>query len=91
MNFLAWSLALLTMMMALTESVHFFSATICRQKAWLSGTILQTRTLLYGSKTTEQSFDRACHLYVTRKTSITWQRLPGVSNHHFQLPLKGQL
>jgi hypothetical protein len=91
MNLLAWLLSLTLLTIALKESVDFFSATLCRQKAWLISTELQTRSLLDSPKAVETSFNPKCQLQVTRRASVSWQRVGSQEKHLFYLPLKGKL
>jgi hypothetical protein len=91
MNILAWVLSITILFMALEESVVFFSATICRQKAWLKATELQTRALLFEAKPFESLYLASCQQLVIRRQYITWQKVSGGPKHLFELPLKGQL
>lgn len=92
MNFLAWFLALTIMVTVMIEAVVFQQATVCRQKAWLKGTELQTGSLLYRPKDYAQAVDPGCKLHVTRKhQKVTWRRLPNLGNHEFILPLRGKI
>ena len=92
MNFLAWLLSLTLLVVIAMESVEFYKASVCRQKAWLKGAELQTRTLLHEPPQRDQAVDVSCHLYVQRSGShITWQRLPNFRKHLFELPLRGKL
>ena len=91
MNLLSWLLSLTLLLVALMESVDFFSATICRQKAWLISTELQTRSLLDSSAPTETAFNQNCRLQVIRNASVSWHRIGAQGKHAFHLPLKGKL
>lgn len=91
MNILAWVLSISILFLALEESVAFFSATICRQKAWLKASELKTRTLLFEAKPFESSYLASCQLIVMRRQRITWQKVSGGPSHLFELPLVGQL
>lgn len=92
MNFLAWLLGLSLLLVLSLGAVDFFKASVCRQKAWLKGSELQTRTLLHNPPASDQAVDISCKLYVIRKNkTITWQRLPNLKKHLFNLPLKGKL
>jgi hypothetical protein len=88
---LAWALALGLMVFAMMEYLLFFEATACRQKAWLKGAELQTRTLLHSMKSREVAFDKGCKLKIERHYSIYWQRFPNSIRNHFYLPLRGKL
>lgn len=92
MNFLAWLLGLTLLLSLSMGAVEFFRASVCRQKAWLKGSELKTRTLLHRPPKSDFAVDPGCRLYVTRKDqSISWQRLPNTKKHQFNLPLKGRL
>ncbi|MBA2404248.1 MAG: hypothetical protein H0V66_05715 [Bdellovibrionales bacterium] len=92
MNFLAWLLALTIMVTVMIKAVDFHNASICRQKAWLKGTELQTGTLLYRPKDFAQSGDIGCKLYVVRrKQKVSWRLLPNLKQHAFNLPLTGKI
>jgi hypothetical protein len=92
MNLLAWVLALSLMVSLMVESVVFYQATVCRQKAWLKGTELITRTLLHSPLSYEQRVDISCKLYASRTNKrVTWHRLPNLKKHEFRLDLKGKL
>ena len=92
MNLIAWCLALALMVTVMIEAVAFQQATVCRQKAWLKGTELQTSTLLYRPKVQAQAFDLGCKLYLKRHhKKVTWRRLPNVKQHHFSLALEGKI
>jgi len=92
MNFLAWLLALTLLVTVMIKAVAFHQATVCRQKAWLKGTELQTGTLLYHPKDFAQSGDRACRLYVVRKKQkVSWKRLPNLRTNAFNLALEGKI
>lgn len=92
MNFLAWLLGLTLLLILSLGAVDFFKASVCRQKAWLKGSELQTRTLLHRPPESDRAVDLGCRLYVVRKNqTITWQRLPNLKKHSFVLSLKGKL
>jgi hypothetical protein len=92
MNLLAWLLALTLMVIVMVEAVAFHQATVCRQKAWLKSTELQTSTLLHRPKDFAQSIDTKCKLYVVLKQKrVSWRRLPNLSKHSFNLPLSGKI
>ena len=92
MNLLAWLLALTLMVTVMVEAVAFHQAAVCRQKAWLKGTELQTSTLLHRPKEFAQSIDTSCKLYVVLKQKkVTWIRMPNLSKHTFNLPLSGKI
>lgn len=92
MNLLVWPLALTLMVTVMVEAVAFHQATVCRQKAWLKGTELQTSTLLYRPKDYARSMDTSCKLYVVLKHKrVSWHRLPNLNSHSFNLPLRGKL
>lgn len=92
MNFLAWLLGLTLLLSLSMGAVEFFRASVCRQKGWLKGSELKTRTLLHHPPATDFAVDPGCRLYVTRKDkTISWQRLPNIKKHQFNLPLKGKL
>lgn len=92
MNFLAWALAFTLMVIVMIEAVVFHQATVCRQKAWLKSTELQTSTLLYRPKEHAQLVDPGCQVYVVLKNKkVSWRRLPNLSRHAFNLPLSGKI
>ena len=92
MNFIAWAMALTLMVTFMFKAVAFQRATVCRQKAWLKGTELETAALLHQPKDHAHSIDLKCNLYVTRKFhKISWRRLPNLKAHQFELPLRGML
>lgn len=92
MNALSWLLALSVMIYLMVEAVAFHKATVCRQEAWLKSTELKTRALLTNSKSTERGWHLGCRLYLSRQEEeITWQRLPGINKHSFNLKLTGAL
>lgn len=92
MNLIAWLLALSLMVTVMMEAVVFHQATVCRQKAWLKSTELITRTLLTKPKGHAHVVDFACKLTVVLKQKkVTWQHLPKLKTHQFQLPLQGHL
>lgn len=92
MNLIAWCLTLALMVTVMFEAVVFQRATVCRQKAWLKSTELQTGTLLYRPKEFAQSVDASCKLYVARKNGrVSWKRLPNLKSHEFSLPLRGKI
>ena len=92
MNLVAWLVALTLMVTIMIKAVAFHQATVCRQKAWLKGTELQTGTLLHRPKEFVQSGDLSCKVYVVRKHNrVSWRRLPNVKSHDFNLPLRGKI
>ena len=92
MNLIAWLLALTLMVTVMMEAVIFHQVTVCRQKAWLKSTELMTRTLLTNPKNYAHAVDFACKLIVhLEQKKVTWRRLPQLTTHQFQLPLKGHL
>lgn len=92
MNLIAWPLALTLMVTVMIEAVTFHQATVCRQKAWLKSTELQTSTLLYRPKEHALLVDPDCQVYVVLKhKNVTWRRLPNLSSHAFNLPLSGKI
>jgi len=92
MNLIAWLLSLTLMVILMVETVAFYQATVCRQKAWLKGTELITRNLLDRPLDYEQRADLVCKIYVTRiKKTVTWQRLPNPKKHQFRVDLMGKL
>ena len=91
MKLVAWALALGLMVFALMEYLLFFEATACRQKAWLKGAEMQTRTLLHNVQAIEIAFDKGCKFQIKRHHSIYWQRFPNPIKNHFYLPLRGKL
>jgi len=91
-NFLAWCLSLTILVVLSFEGTTFYKATVCRQKAWLKGTELQTRTLLHNPTSFAFAIDVSCRLRVVRKNkTITWQRLPQMRKHSFELSLRGKI
>lgn len=92
MNLLVWVLALTLIVSLMVESVVFYKATVCRQRAWLKGTELVTRNLLYSPQTYERFVDLSCKVYVSRSHKrVLWHRLPQLNKHEFKLELKGKL
>lgn len=92
MNLLAWLLSLTLLVAVFIQAVAFHRATVCRQKAWLKGAELKTRTLLHDPPQSDQTMDIGCRLYVKRKEKrISWQRLPSFNKHEFVLDLRGKL
>jgi len=80
------------MVTVMIEAVAFHQATVCRQKAWLTGVELQTGTLLHHPKDHSFRMDAGCKLHVSRKNNrVSWKRLPNLKTHEFILPLKGKL
>lgn len=92
MNFIAWLLALTLLITVLIQAVAFQQATVCRQKAWLKATELQTHTLLDDSKDHNHAVDIGCKVYVNSKHGIVaWRRLPNSKLHRFTLSMKGKI
>jgi hypothetical protein len=92
MNFIGWLLTISIVLTIMIESVSFYHATVCRQKAWLKSTEFMTRALLTTAKGQEQSFNAHCSLHVRRTNhSVSWRRLPNLKSHAFILRLQGKL
>lgn len=92
MNFLAWALALSTLVILLMKAVSFQQATVCRQQAWLEASVLKTRSLLSETSEHEQLVNKNCRLLVRRtKRKVAWQRFPSWQQHEFNLSLEGKL
>lgn len=92
MNILAWALSLTLLVLLLIQAVEFQRSTVCRQEAWRKSLELKTKTLLFEPQSHEKDWHLVCRLYLTRKQDeISWQRLPGLANHRFDLTLDGNL
>jgi L-rhamnose isomerase len=92
MKFLPWLLAISVLIVLMIQAVDFHKATVCRQEAWLKGTELITRSHLSNPKPYEREWHLNCRLHILREQeSISWQRLPHLTKHAFNLPLKGEL
>lgn len=53
---------------------------------------LRTRATLHAPKVMEREWHLGCRLHLLRQQeSISWQRLPHLKRHQFELPLKGKL
>ena len=92
MNLIAWLLGLSLLIVLMVEAVAFHRATVCRQKAWLKSTELLTRATLTKAPAKDQVVDLSCRVKVSRNgESITWQRLPHLSQNNFFVSLKGSL
>jgi hypothetical protein len=92
MNVLHWLVALSFLIILLIEAVDFHRATVCRQEAWLKSTELRTRSLLSNPKPRERDWHLQCRIHLVRdQETISWQRLPSLKKHDFDLPLRGAL
>lgn len=92
MKSLPWLLALSILITLMIQAVDFHKSTVCRQEAWLKGTELKTRSLLSDPKPREREWHLNCRIHILRaQEEITWQRLPHLTKHSFDLPLKGAL
>ena len=92
MNILAWLLALVMLVILMTQAVAFHRVTVCRQEAWLKGVELSTMTLLYESTDRDQAIIPSCGIYLSRKGQrVSWRRLPSFKSHQFILQLKGAM
>ncbi len=75
MNLAAVLLAVTFMAIVLFESVAFYRTTVCRQDAWLAGTVSMTSGLLKESRPEERTFLPKCGLILGRRlTSVSWRR-----------------
>ncbi len=92
MNLIAWLLAISTLITLMIKAVSFQKATVCRQEAWLKSTELKTRSLLYQPASHERDWHLNCRIHLLRNhDQITWQRLPHLKKHEFQIDLDGAL
>lgn len=92
MNFIAWPVALSTLIYIMIQAVAFHRATVCRQEAWLKSAELKTRSLLHNPAPHERDWHLKCRIHLSRnQDEITWQRLPNLKKHQFRLDLEGVL
>lgn len=92
MNILSWMLSLGILVWLMTEAVSLHRANVCRQEAWLKSTELRTRALLHDPKDREKDWHLGCRLILFRDgTTITWRRLPSLTEHNFELDLGDSL
>lgn len=88
----SWLLSIALMTFIMIEALLFHKASVCRQDAWLKGTLLMTRTLLHSPASSEKLINPSCRLLVSRSDKeVHWQRLPSLKKHTFTLELKGKL
>lgn len=92
MSFIAWLVAISTLITLMIQAVAFHKATVCRQEAWLKSTELKTRALLSHPSPHERDWHLGCRIHLLRnQEKVTWQRLPSLSKHDFPLDLTGEL
>ena len=92
MNLVSMLVAISTVIYLMIQAVSFHKATFCRQEAWLKSTELRTRALLYKPTPYERDWHLGCRIHLLRNQGqITWQRLPHLTKHQFNLDLTGDL
>ena len=92
MNFLSWLLGLSVLIILVIKAVALHRVPVCRQEAWLKSTELVTRSLLSNPMPRARDWHLGCRIHLLREhNSITWQQLPTMKKHHFELELKGDL
>lgn len=92
MNLVSWLLALSTLLLLTMKAVTFQRATVCRQEAWLKSTVLKTRSLLSDPSPRERDWHLSCRIHFLRdQETVTWQTLPSLTHHRFDLQLEGNL
>lgn len=92
MKSLPWLLTLGILIVLMIKAVDFHRATVCRQEAWLKSAELKTRSLLTDPKPREREWHLGCRIHLLREQeTITWQKLPSLKKHQFDLDLEGSL
>lgn len=92
MSILSITLSLSVMLTLLYESKQLHEATVCRQEAWRSGTILLTQNLLHKPRSSDQIINLACRTRVVKsQRKVKWQRGLVSKMNSFELHLKGAL
>ena len=92
MKFVSWAMALGILIFLMNRAIAFHRMTICRQEAWLKGSILITRSLLSQAQSLEKDWHQGCKMGLIRKERTTyWNQLPSTKTHQLQIKLEGML